>query len=238
MFSRLDWMTITPRIIVDMGCGVGNMSARLQTRYGDANVLALDLSLPMVQLARQESPHIAHVCADAGILPLAHQSVDLIFANFLLPWHADFSALGREWRRVLRPGGILMFTALGPDSFKEWRTLFSQDDLPTLIDMHDIGDLLLQEGFADPVLDINYYTMTYRAQAHLFHELRASGMLVPGSKQPIDAIAPSEDGTWPVTYEVIYAHAFAPADHVEVSASPDGIVRVPLAHLRRKLTTE
>ena len=87
------------------------------------------------------------MCADAEKLPLRNQTVDLIFANFLLPWHNDFTVLLREWKRVLRPDGLLMLTALGPDTLREWRGTFAEAHLPLLVDMHDIGDVLLQEGF-------------------------------------------------------------------------------------------
>ncbi len=233
LFSRLDWMTIKPNVIVDMGCGTGEMSVQLQARYKEAKVLALDMSVLMAQQAKQRCPF--SVCADASRLPLPDRVVDLIFANFLLPWCPHLTLLLQEWRRVLRPDGLLMFTALGPDTLREGRGVWQSTGLPQFVDMHDMGDLLLQEKFAGPVLDINYYTLTYQNKERLTTELYASRMVVePLSQLQVDAMVPSEEGTWPITYEVIYAHAFVPADQEEVAASADGTVRIPLSHLRRR----
>jgi malonyl-CoA O-methyltransferase len=226
LLSRLDWMTLKPRVIVDMGCGTGEMSARLQARYPEAAVIALDLSMEMLQYAKHESN--LSICSDAGCMPLRDQSVDLVFANFLFPWHADVKHLLKEWRRILRPDGIVMFTALGPDTLKEWRGVFANENIPIFIDMHDVGDWLLQEKFVDPIVDVNHYTLRYREQAKLYHELYASGMLF--SKPDIEA----NENALAVTYEIIFGHAFVPAESDEVSASEDGIVRIPLSHLRRR----
>jgi malonyl-CoA O-methyltransferase len=236
MLSRLDWMTLKPKVIVDVGSGIGEMSVRLQERYQDAHVISLDLSENMVSHAKQLTPTLSCVCADAISLPLSNHSVDLLFANLLVPWQTDMESLLREWRRVLRPDGLLMFSALGPDTLKAWQPVLEQNVLPVFIDMHDVGDLMLQQKFADPVLDVNYYTMTYREQLHLFRELQATGMLhiMPDLACTQD-ILPAEDGRWEATYEVVFAHAFVPAESEEISPSEDGIVRVPLSHLRSQL---
>src|SRR5580658_1857067 len=88
MLSRLDWMTIKPRIMVDMGCGTGEITMQLRTRYSDAAMLALDLSESMILHANQQFvqaedagvTQIGCICADAGKLPLGDASVDLVFA--------------------------------------------------------------------------------------------------------------------------------------------------------------
>ncbi len=296
MLSRLDWMTIKPNVIVDMGCGTGAMSARLQMRYKGARVLALDLSDAMLHYAKQNNPirgapseeaqeeaskfsdkqascdravsplkacgdkltarsenllasscassegdpdsptENIYICADAAILPLSDGTVDLIFANFLLPWYTDFSLLLREWQRVLRPDGLLMLTALGPDTLQQCRQIFHSSDLPCCVDMHEIGDELLQAGFADPVLDVSHYTMVYRDKEKLMAELHSSGMLArPSAQLYANDIAAAEDGTWPISYEVIHAHAFVPEENAGASVSSDGTVRIPLTKLRQQL---
>lgn len=236
MLSRLEWVTLKPKVILDAGCGTGSMSSRLQAHYPQAQVLALDLSEDMLRHMREQDKQNSLICADAGKLPLRNQSVDLIFANFLLPWQDDIESLLREWRRVLRPDGLLMFTAFGPDTLKECAALCGRENLPALIDMHDMGDLILRLGFSDPVLDVNHYTMTYREQAHLFRELRASGMLQTQFEVNKHSELPAaEDGTWALTYEIVFAHTFMPPERDEISASEDGVVRVPLTHLRKVL---
>ncbi|TAK75366.1 MAG: methyltransferase domain-containing protein, partial [Gammaproteobacteria bacterium] len=175
MLTRLDWMTLQPKTIVDIGCGTGGLSLQLQERYPEAKVIAIDITESML---RQAKSPLTRLCADAVALPLKSQSVDLLFANFLLPWcHTDIKKVLQEWRRVLRVEGLLMLTALGPDTLREWRGVLNEADTPPLIDMHDIGDVLMEAGFSDPVLDVDYYTTTYREVNQLLYELKASGMM-------------------------------------------------------------
>lgn len=236
MLARLEWMTIKPEVVVDLGCGTGEMSRRLQERYTEAHVIALDLSEDMIRQAKQQAAHTSCVCAEARCLPLQDQSVDLIFANLLFPWQEEVESLLRECRRVLRPEGLLMFTAFGPDTMKEWQGIPKQNIAPVFLDMHLVGDAMLEMKYADPVLDVNYYTLTYRQQALMFQELYATGMLVQAAEiNDENDLPPAENGQWEVTYEIIFAHAFVSAESEEVAASADGIVRIPLAHLRRQL---
>lgn len=230
MLSRLDLMTIKPKVVVDIGCGAGELTALLQKRYPEATVIGLDLDLDMMRDGGKG-------VADAACLPLPHQSVDILFANFLVPWHADMLALLREWKRVLRPDGALMFSALGPDTLKEWQPNLQPEHIPQFIDMHDIGDVLLHEGFADPVLDVNYYTTSYRDKNRFIHELCASGMWFPGDAKH-ENFAALESQTWDVTYEVVFAHAFKAHERQERSASEDGMVRIPISVLRKQMANK
>lgn len=198
-------MTLKPEVIVDLAYGGSDSTASLQNRYANAEVIRLD------------------VRENAGGLPFRDQSVDLLFANFLLPFVGDIETSLLEFRRVLRTDGLLMLSALGPDTLKE----FSREEIvATLMDMHDLGDLLLKQ-FCDPVIDVDYCTFSYRKQASLLEELQSTGMLRASAD-------PGE--TLEVSFEIIFAHAFAPLASNEVSASEDGMVRIPLSHLRRNLT--
>lgn len=230
--SRLSWLTCQPKVIVDMGCGPGDWSAKLQAQYPQATLIGIDTSSAMLQQAKQQD-FLRCIEADAGQLPLRAQSVDLIFANLLLPWCQDMLAMLKEWRRVLRPDGVLLITAFGPDTLREWRDVIGDQVLVNCIDIHDIGDALLQAGFAEPVLDVNYYTITYRALSKLSQELQASGMILNTDFPTQHDTALTPEGTWAVTGEIVFAHAFAPSAKPEVGASADGIVRIPLSHLRR-----
>jgi malonyl-CoA O-methyltransferase len=235
LFSRLELITLQPKVIVDAGCGTGSWEGHLQARYPDAFILSMDYSETMLRYMQSGSPGLGRgiVCADVGKMPLRDHSVDLLFANLLLPWCQDFAYMLREWRRVLRPDGMLIFSAFGMDTLREWNNIIPREQFPQLIDMHDIGDMLLQEGFADPVLDVNYLTTTYRDRHRLVHELIATGMCSPelDSKTLSEIDIPD----LAVTYEVIHAHAFTPPASQEISASADGVVRIPLSHLRQSL---
>src|SRR5579862_399900 len=137
LLSRLDWLTIQPQVILDVGCGLGEMSSALQQRYPKACVLAVDDAEAMIQFAKQQTPALQCIQADAGQLPLPSHSVDVIVAHALLPWcWQQQSALLKEWRRVLRPEGVVLVTAWGPDTLKQVHALWGESILPGLIDMH------------------------------------------------------------------------------------------------------
>lgn len=234
MLARLDWVTLNPEVILDAGCGTGYFSGLLQQRYPDAKVIAMDIAYPMLEYVSRQEINVTLICADAEVLPLKNQSVDLVFANMTLPWCDNVENLWREWRRILRPNGLLVFTGLGPDTLRVWRETFKEDIQPRLSDMHNLGDALTRAKFAGPVLDTEYFTLVYQQAEDFFRELKASGMLA------VDADKLAEDfqdkrtpeGFLPATYEVVYAHAFKPEATAEPQADEFGTVRIPLAHLR------
>lgn len=214
LMERLEWMTVKPLVILDMGNAGKEERLRLQQRYPDAKVIAFDP-------------------ANHTLQSVADQSADLIFANMVLPWQADNKKIFQEWRRILRPNGLLIFSTLGLDTLKECQAIFSVEALPRLIDMHDVGDDLLAAGFSDPVLDVTYYTTIYQNKEKLLAELQISSMLmITPAADCLDQLVPGEEGAYQLTYEVIYAHAFAPLQ--DRSTSTDGVVKVPLSQLKRK----
>lgn len=222
LLSRLPWLTLKPAIILDIGCGTGETSAQLQAFYPATKVIALDADFSMLTAGESD---IAKLQADAGQLPVKTASVDMIFANFLLPWHLDLAALLREFRRVLRQDGVLLCTLLGLDTAKELAT--GTKLIPQLVDMHDVGDLLLKEKFIDPVLEVDYCTLTYTNKEKLMAELKACGMLAAADSAELiqDALE--------ITYEIIYAHAFVPEENQQ--GDQDSNAYVPLAMLKQSL---
>lgn len=235
MLARLDWVKLQPKVILDIGCGTGELSAALQKRYPEASVLSIDHAPSMLKHAKDEHGAMT-ICAPAEKLPVADQSVDLIVANFLLPWHNDVAAVFAEWRRVMSPEGLLMVTALGPDTLREWRSLWSADDMPNLADMHEIGDALVHVGFSDPVVDVDYCTLTYRDPLKLITELQKSGMLSNEIEpQQLAPLMHKESETWNITYEIVQVHTWAPPATAGYTADDEGVAKIPLASLRRKL---
>jgi malonyl-CoA O-methyltransferase len=223
MLSRLEWLRVKPAVIVDLGAACGEMSAKLQALYQNATVFALDLSPIMLQNAQQR--HVSCVCADAVAMPFANQSVDMVFANLLFPWLYsldDIKQLLKECQRVLRVGGVLTFSFLGPDTLPELQA--NHFLIPQLIDMHEIGDLLLQTGWADPVLDVMRYDVSYTDINKMTNELVASGMI----KEAVNI----EESL--AHYEVIFAQAFAPEMKYE-QTTESGEVRIPLSAVRESL---
>ena len=266
-------LDFAPRRVLDVGCGPG-AGAALRQRYGEAQVIALDLALPMLEkgkrgseslsgepvvgLAQEPSPEsdsdplfdpLLLVCADAQALPLADASIDLVHSNLCLQWCEDPGLAIAEFRRVLRPGGVLLFSTFGPDTLKELRAAFAEvDDQPHVsrfIDMHDIGDALLVTGFRDPVLEREDFALTYADVPTLMHELRAIGatnadtrrqrsLTGRGRLQRVGAAYERfrRDGVLPATYEVVYAHAFAP-EPGQPRRTPQGdVASFPIERLR------
>jgi malonyl-CoA O-methyltransferase len=234
ILERLDLIKLQPKTILDVGAGTGVFSDKLDKRYQAARVIALDLAPRMLLQARQRKGWLARrlssqafVCADADALPIADHSVDLIFSSLMLQWCGDLDHTFAEFRRVLRPGGLLMFSTFGPDTLKELRSSWQQADEDThvhvhdFIDMHDVGDALLRAGLADPVMDVEHFTLTYADPYQLMRELKTLGAHNMASdrhhgltgKARLQRMAAAyeqfrQQGVLPATYEVVYGHAW------------------------------
>lgn len=255
LLERLDYIRIKPDVVVDVGAGTGHLSQALAQRYKDAQVVALDLAPNMLRAARSRVGFFARlrhrqhfVCGDAECLPLASHSVDLLFSNATLQWCNDLDAVFAEFRRVLKPNGLLLFSTFGPDTLKELRAAWSAADqvqhVSTFIDMHDIGDALMRAAFSDPVMDTERLTLTYRDVTQLMHELKGLGaqnaaagrtrsLTGKGRLQKMTAAYETQrlNGVLPATYEVVYGLAWAPG--AAVNLREDGAVRVSVDVLRR-----
>jgi malonyl-CoA O-methyltransferase len=244
-----------PQRILDVGCGPGDGSVALHVRYPQADVIALDLALPMATKANEamaaesSSSLLACVCADAQALPLADASIDLVHSSLCLQWCEDPGLALAEFRRVLRPGGLLLFSTFGPDTLKELRAAFAAVDrtphVSRFIDMHDIGDALLASGFRDPVLERDDFTLTYADARTLMRELRAIGATnadaqrqrtLTGKTHLANVFGAYEafrrDGVLPATYEVVYAAARAPEPGQPRREAGGDIASFPIERLR------
>jgi malonyl-CoA O-methyltransferase len=174
-------------------------------------------------------------------LPIKAASVDLIWSNLTLQWVGDPQAVFAEFRRVLCTGGLVSFTTFGPDTLKELRAAFLAADRAThvgsFIDMHDIGDMLVHAGFADPVMDMETLTLTYGDAIGLMRDLKAIGAHNVTAGRPRGLMgrrrwqrmlaaleATRRDGRLPASFEVVYGHAWKP----EPRTTDDGsaIIRI------------
>ena len=151
------------------------------------------------------------------------RSVDLLVANLVLPWSTDIGQTLTEWRRILRPDGVLMLTALGPDTLLEWQP---EAIWPGRMDMHNLGDALVAAGFESPVLDVDYVTLAYREEQKCREEMRAAKMWRTEEAVPCERDA---SGRILLTMEIIYAHAFCP-----VTLTVADEVRVPVSNILRR----
>jgi malonyl-CoA O-methyltransferase len=251
LLERLQLMAITPGVVLDAGAGTGHASRALKGRYPKAQVIALDFSAQMLRIAgRRQSwwRRFSRVCADAESMPLADGSVDLVVSNLMLQW-CDPDAVFSEFRRVLAPQGLLCFTTFGPDTLRELRSAWAQVDtaahVNAFLDMHDIGDALVRAGFSSPVLDVERFTLRYTDVRRVAEDLKATGARNAASARRRGLSSPRkfaamqaayeqfrQDGLLPATYEVVFAHAWAPASSSR--NRPDG-AEVSLQELKRQL---
>jgi malonyl-CoA O-methyltransferase len=252
LLERLDLMAIEPKVVVDAGAGTGHGSRALKRRYPNALVVAMDFSAGMLRVAGRQNSWLRpfqRLCADAQQLPFADASVDLIVSNLLLQW-CDPDAVFSEFRRVLTPQGLLTLTTFGPDTLRELRAAWANVDtgsrVHSFIDMHDLGDAMVRNGFVSPVLDVEQITLQYRDVNGVAADLKALGAhnATVGrpkgltGRQKFAAMqsayeAQRRDGRLPATYEIIFAHAWVPA-HSPQRSTADG-TEVPLAEIRRQL---
>ncbi len=230
LLARLEVVALQPKRILDVGCGMGHCARLLQKRYPAAEIGGVDDSAAMLAYANALSPSsIQWLCASLDTLPAEDHSIDLVVGNLVLPWCMDLKKTLQEWRRVLRPEGLLIFSTYGPDTLRELQGQPIQ--LPPFVDMHDLGDLLVHANFAGPVLDVEHFTLTYREQQRLQDELQMMGFIA--GQEMLQPMEKNSMGVVPLTYEVIYGHAWKPEASKNVLAE-DGVVKFPLAHLRRQ----
>lgn len=248
--ARLDLVAIEPKTVVDLGAGTADGTRLLQARYPSAHVTAIDSALEMLKVGARSACDENALCADAVALPLRDASIDLVFSNLMLPFCADPLRTLAEARRVLRHPGAFLFTSLGPDTLSELQRAWQSADrfhhvLP-FMDMHDLGDAVVHAGFAEPVLDTEILTVTYRDLDRALADLRGAGSINasigrnPGLtgraawQRMADAYESirSADGLLPGTIEVVFVLAWA-GDSAG-RRRRDGAVEVPVDQLLRR----
>jgi malonyl-CoA O-methyltransferase len=251
LLERLALFALAPVSIVDLGAATGSASLGLACRYPDALVVAADLSFAMTDQAERKrgaDDSIAPLQCDAEALPLCDASVDLVFSNLLLPWISP-EGFFAECARVLRPGGLVLFTTLGPDTLVELRRAWAASDdrihVHGFIDMHDIGDLAMRAGLAEPVMDVDRLEVRYPSLAALIADLRATGSSnsAVGRREGLTsrgrwrafetALTANVGAGGPrVTVELVYGQAFGVGRRAS-AVSGEGVVRIAAEELAR-----
>ena len=237
MLGRLQYIRLQPQAMLDAGCGAGDNLPLLRERYPEAAYTGLDNCGPLLdearrrhapaglsawigKLARRGPPAPAFVQADLAATGLAPESLELVWSNLAMHWHRAPHAVLAEWRRILKVGGLAMFSCLGPATLRELRQALDDAGLrtatPSFVDMHDFGDLLVENGFADPVMDQEILTLTYRALGGNPAEGRRGGLVGRDWRDRLCAALEAQrrpDGVIALSIEVAYGHAWRAAAH-------------------------
>lgn len=253
LLERLDQIKLDPAVILDVGCATGATTALLFKKYRRARIVGLEQAVGMVAVARKRAPWLRTLYGAVGepeALPLADASCDLIFSNLALPWCFDLDRAFSEFRRVLKPGGALLFSTLGPDTLLELRRAWhSADRYPRVhafLDLHDVGDALLRAGLTEPVMDVERLNFTYSELDGLLRDLKALGAGNLNAGRPRGLTGKGRwramraayeqwrapDGTLPATCEVVYGHAWGSVGE-RVRRLAAGPAVFPLERLRR-----
>jgi len=235
LIDKLDFIKLEPKIILEIGSGTGYCSKLLKKLYPSSHVIALDIADLMLLASKDKIGFIqklkkqfSYVCADAANLPFQDNSVDFIFSNLTLQWCPDLRHVFAEFYRVLKPNSLLMFSSFGPDSLNElrqaWSTVDNFSHVNQFVDMHDIGDDMLLSKLADPVLDMEMLTLTYKTifdlmrdlkkvGAHNINQTRNHGLTGKGQLEKLKQAYEQFrcDGVLPLSYEVVYGHAWIAA---------------------------
>jgi malonyl-CoA O-methyltransferase len=182
LMARLEPMLVRAKTVVDLGCATGTAYKPLAKKFRGAHIIALDQSTRMLQVAGEKRSWFSKYSllrAQANAIPLADQSVDVVFCNQLLPWIEDGRSVFSEVGRILRKNGLFLFASLGPDSFSElqqaWTTVDTAAHVHRFPDMHDLGDAAVHAGMHDPVLDVDRLKISYKSVDGLFRDLTGIG---------------------------------------------------------------
>ncbi|MFO1400373.1 MAG: malonyl-ACP O-methyltransferase BioC [Steroidobacteraceae bacterium] len=260
LLERLGYFRLAPAVVLDLGAGTGSATVALRRRFRRARVLALDIAPGMLRAAqRRRWPwrRFDCVCADAHALPLRTASVDLVFSSLMLQWSDRPDRVFEECARVLRPGGLLLFSSFGPDTLGELREAWAAVDAAPRVslfaDMPDLAAALQHARFAEPVLDADRVVRHYPDVRALMEELRAIGARNAASARTRGLTGPrtlarmieryeerrQPEGI-PATWELFYGAAFAGAAPAgALAAGPSlGEQLVPVASLRRRHRTD
>lgn len=259
MLSRLAYITLQPKNVLDAGCGAGHAIDPLRSRYIDMDYVGVDSSPALLAVAEERYGHTPSlwqrlrkkdhkslnlVQADLAKTNLAPTSFDLIWSNLALHWHPNPELVFQEWSRLLRPERLVMFSSFGPATFKEVRDALTETQINTstieFVDMHDYGDMLLENGFTDPVMDQETITLTYPNSDRLLADLKILGgnphidRRVLGRAailRLLDALQAKRhmDGTIHLSIEVAYGHAWR-----ATMQKRGNEIHIPISSIKRK----
>jgi len=235
LLDRLKGIKFNPLDILDLGCGTGKNGLNLRKQHKKSRIINYDFSENMLREARLKqklfildkinlSPY-SYICADIEAIPLKENSLDLVWSSSTLQWCNELDLVFNQIKKVLKPGGLFIFSTFGPNTLNELReiteNLFNEKKTSTFIDMNNIDNLLKHSGFSNPVLEVENFTMKYKEVGELFMDIKSIGATngnvskkkgLSGKSFTKKIIEQYEtyrkNNLLPASYEVIYGHAW------------------------------
>ncbi len=254
LLDHLEGLRVEVNQLLYLGAGSGWLKEELSTQFTAADIFFADECLPLIKTFPSSSsfshfsgltsipglsslfsligrPPPQRLACSMELLPFKNGSMDLVIAHGVLPW-CDPQLAFAEARRVLRQDGLMLFSSLGPDTFKEWRGAGSPPML-SLIDMHDLADLASHAGLTSPVVDMEYLTVFYPNIQAIVQDLRTlgggngmgdrpHGLMTPRAYQKLLSAVErtrTPEGL-PQTLELIYGHAWNTRPLITSSGRP------------------
>ncbi|WP_428420192.1 biotin synthase [Methylibium sp.] len=245
MAQRLAIVKTTPAVVIDWWSAQGGGAAALRAQYPRAQVEAVEPNEGLVRRSARAAlaPWWSPRRWTRPAMPVWREAdaprdgrAQLLWSNMMLHWSADPALQFTQWRDAVAVDGFVMFSCFGPDTLRELRPLYRRlgwaEPGHAFIDMHDLGDAMVQVGFADPVMDMEQLTLTWADAAAALAELRTLGgnagvQRHAGLRTPrwrarllaeLDTALAGPDGRLRLSFEIIYGHAFRPPPRVRVAA--------------------
>lgn len=245
MAERLAVIRLQPQQVLDWWSFNGASAAALQQAYPKARLQPVEPDgSPRSAAAAAAAPWwsarhwrgiaalVRAACTESQVSP---GLAELVWANMALHHGADPEAFFLRWHRALKVDGFLMFSTFGPGTLVELQSAYADAGWPApfapFVDMHDLGDMLVQAGFADPVMDQETVTLTWPSAEAALQELRGlggnahprrtQGLRSPRWRQHLLALIDarcSRDGRVALSFELVYGHAFKSAPRAAVAA--------------------
>jgi len=238
--ARLDLVRISPHLVVSSGMGKNDLPSRyrVSTQFVriDCSEMRLSAEPRRGRLAEWMGKSQRRLCGDLSALPLRTRVADMVFSNLDLPFFSECGEVAlalSEVFRVLKPGGLFIFSSFGPDTLQGVAPR-SEDVIlrsASHLDMHDLGDMLVERGFGDPVMEVENLVVNYADPARLLDDLKCQGSCLSaapdrkglgGKKKWLRQISAASGETLftglDVKVEMVFGHAWKPPDRL----SPKG----------------
>ncbi|HSI48368.1 MAG TPA: methyltransferase domain-containing protein [Ideonella sp.] len=235
MAERLSLILRTPAQVLDWSLDAGAPSEALAAANPEATISVVDAAASDAAATPPRPGWWARLRGASAAMPrvapgaVPSESADLLWSNMLLHHEAEPPQTLRAWRQALKPDGFVMFSTIGPGSLAKLREVYAAAGWPLphapFVDMHDVGDMMVEAGFADPVMDQEVLTLTYADPVRLLEELREwggntapqrlAGLRTPRWRERLLAALRARagaDGRIALELELVYGHAFRAPD--------------------------